>query len=96
MNKTNYYTKDEFIQFLNNNNANDETIIKFNSLRETIKDNNSEYKLNIIVRIGKNNKSYDLNYYSGENVKFLFPYKIFNNVDSAIDYLYTQEYSNEE
>ena len=81
------YNKEEFIVFLQENNANETIINKFKILPENVKHNNYIYKLNIVstfVSVGMFN-NFEINYYSEDQIEFLFPYKIFTNVEESID-----------
>jgi hypothetical protein len=81
------YNKEEFIVFLQNNNTNETIINKFKILPENVKHNNHIYKLNIVstfISVGMF-CNFELNYYSEDQIEFLFPYKIFGNVEESID-----------
>jgi hypothetical protein len=81
------YNKEEFIVFLQENNANETIINKFKILPETVKHNNHIYKINIVstfISVGMFN-NFELNYYSEDQIEFLFSYKIFTKVEESIN-----------
>jgi hypothetical protein len=81
------YNKEEFIVFLQENYVNNAIIEKFKVLPENVKKNNHNYKLNIVstfVSVGMFN-NFELNYYSEDQIEFLFSYKIFTNVEESIN-----------
>jgi len=85
------YDKKNFIEFLHEQNVPVEEIEKLESLPESIESNNSKYKLNIIATwysVGETFWNFELNYYSGERIEFLFPYEIKRNVVESINRLY--------
>ena len=83
------YNKEEFIVFLRDQYVNDIVMENFKILPENVKHNNHIYKLNIIITfisVGMFN-NFELNYYSEDQIEFLFPYKIFTKVEESIDNL---------
>jgi hypothetical protein len=81
------YNKEEFIVFLQENYVNNVIIEKFKVLPENVKHNNHIYKLNIVITfisVGMFN-NFEINYYSEDQIEFLFAYKIFTNVEESIN-----------
>jgi|ERR1035437_213607 hypothetical protein len=81
------YKKEEFIIFLQENQVNNAIIEKFKVLPEIVKHNSHIYKINIVstfISVGMF-CNFELNYYSGDQIEFLFPYKIFTKVEKSID-----------
>jgi len=84
------YTKNEFYLFLLDNRININIINKFQKLPEIIKVFGVKYSLYInVILLKKNNNQYslELNYYSEDNIEFLFNYKIHDDIENAIDNL---------
>jgi len=84
------FTKENFLNFLYENNVNEEIIIKFNNLPEIIKRNENVYEIYINVTFHNINNTFytfELNYYSEKNVEFLFNSKVFHNVEYSINNL---------
>lgn len=84
------YTKEEFVNFLEKNNVEDSVIKKFLSLPEKINAKGSKFKLYIsstFVSVGNTYYNFELNYYSEDKIEFLFPYKLFKNIEKSIDNL---------
>jgi hypothetical protein len=84
------YNKKDFLLFLKDNKVSDSAIEKFNNFPETIKANDSEYKLNIVSTFystGKTFYNFELNYYSTKRIEFLFKYEIKNDVVASINLL---------
>lgn len=82
--------RETFIKFLHENNVNKNIISRFENLPEIIKNNNIEYQLTTNLTWndeGKTHYDFELNYYSKDNMEFLFNYKIFNDVEISINYL---------
>jgi hypothetical protein len=87
------YSKDDFIKFLQKINVSDKVIEKFNELPEKIKHKKSEYKININstwYSTGNTHYTFELNYYSEENIEYLFTPKVFNNIERSINYLHCE------
>lgn len=84
MQRPNFYTKEEFLHYLTEEDYDVELIHKFNKLEEVVKDN---YVMSIVVNEDiKNATSYELNYYSKEDKKHLLPYKIeFGELDYILE-----------
>lgn len=84
------YTKEEFNNFLVDNNVNDDIIHKFGEIPEKIIKNNVEYVLYINViwySIGNTFYNFELNYYSEDKIEFLFEMKLLCNVEISINNL---------
>lgn len=84
------YSKEEFIKFLIDLNANEKIIKKFEKLPETIMHNGSKYDLYINAtwyNFGDKHFNYELNYYSETLIEYLFNSKVFNNVELSINNL---------
>jgi len=85
------YDSSEFTVFLNRNNVDEIVMEKFKNFPESIIYNNSEYKLNITsVWYGKDfaRLNFEINYYSEEQIEYLFNSKVFTDVEKSINYLY--------
>ena len=79
-----------FIEILEKNNVNQDTIDRFKALPETIVEGDSTYKLNVVMTYysgGKSYYNYELNYYCVDTLEFLLTYKIFSNVEISINHL---------
>jgi len=84
------YNKEEFLKFLKKYNVNSNIITKFAELPETIKRNDSEFKLDVNViwySIGDTFYNFELNYYSPELIEYCFSSKVFGDVEESINYL---------
>ena len=84
------YSKEEFTKFLQKNHVNETTIEKFKILPENVKKNTHIYKLNIIstwYSTGDTHYNFELNYYSEDQIEYLFSFKVFTNVEDSIDNL---------
>lgn len=84
------HSKEEFLNTLTNINTNNNIIKKFISLPENISYNNHKYDLYInVIWYNINNTFYnfELNYYSDELIEFLFPLKVYNDVELSINNL---------
>jgi hypothetical protein len=82
------YSKERFIEFLQQNHVNETIIEKFKIIPENVKKNNHIYKLNIIgtwYNIGDTHYNFELNYYSEDQIEFLFSFKVFTNVEDSIN-----------
>jgi len=87
----NQYDRKKFIEkFLKKNNVSEVIINKFVDLPEKIIVNNHEYEIYINViffSIGDTFYNFELNYYSEEQIEFLFNSKVFQDVEVSINYL---------
>lgn len=84
------YTKEEFLKFLEKNNVNDEIILKFVKLPETIERSGDTFQLDINSTWYSKDKShyeFELNYYSEHLVEFLFSSKVFTDIEFSINFL---------
>jgi hypothetical protein len=84
------YSKEDFIDFLLENNINDNIVNKFNELPESIKKNGNTYDLYInSIRYNNENTHYEfeINYYSEELIEYLFSSKVFKDVGQSINYI---------
>lgn len=84
------YTKEGFLKFLEKNNVNDEIILKFVELPETIERSGDTFQLDINstwYSKGKTYYKFELNYYSDDLVEYLFSSKVFTDVEININYL---------
>ena len=84
------YSKEGFIEFLQKNHVNETIIEKFKFLPEIVKKNNHLYKLNILCtwyNTGDTYYNFELNYYSEDQIEYLFSFKVFTNVETSIDNL---------
>lgn len=87
------YNKKEFIDFLKKNNTDIDIVKRFENLPETIKYNDSDYVMNIIITWHSNHGSYynfEINYYSEEIIEYLLNYKIFKDIEITLNYLECQ------
>ena len=86
-------SKDSMIDLLNKSNVSESVIKKFEAFPDNISHNNINFKLNNIITRSNGGDipdKFELNYYSKEKIEFLFPYKVFDNVELSIDYLNKQ------
>lgn len=84
------YTKEEFIEFLKENGIHNGELKRIDDLPETLEVNQKKYILNIIASWREENDTeyeFELNYYSPDNMEFLFNYKIFNNIHSSLNFI---------
>ena len=84
------YNKEGFIEFLLKNHVDEAIINKFKILPENVKHNTYIYKLNIMCTwfsIGDTYYNFELNYYSDDQIEYLFSCKIFTNVEESINNL---------
>jgi hypothetical protein len=84
------YSKGGFIEFLQKNHINETIIDKTKILPESVKKNNHLYKINILCtwyNTGDTHYNFELNYYSEDQIEYLFPFKVFTNVETSIDNL---------
>lgn len=84
------YSKEEFLKFLEKNNVNDEIILKFVELPETIERSGDTFQLDVNstwYSKGKTYYEFELNYYSNDLVEYIFSSKVFNDVEISINYL---------
>jgi hypothetical protein len=84
------YSKGEFIEFLLKNHVSTTIIEKFKIIPEIVKKNNHLYKLNItctFFSIGETFYNFELNYYSEDQIEYLFPFKVLTNIEESIDNL---------
>lgn len=84
------YSKEEFIKFLIGNNINDKIISKFAKLPEIVVRNGNKYDLYINTtwyNFGNKHFNFELNYYSEEEIEYLFNSKVFNDVELSINNL---------
>jgi hypothetical protein len=82
------YDKEEFIEFLQKNHVDEVIINKFKTLPESVKKNNYIYRLNIVCTwfsIGDTWYIFEINYYSEDQIEFLFSCKIFRNIEESIN-----------
>jgi hypothetical protein len=84
------YSKEGFIEFLQKNHVNETIIEKFKFLPENVKKNKHLYAINILCtwyNTGDTHYNFELNYYSEDQIEYLFPFKVFTNVETSIDNL---------
>lgn len=82
-------SKTEFTDYLVEKNINSKAIEKFKQLPETIEGKKIEYKFNCNIKLNNRNEfEYEMNYYSQKNLKFLFPYKIKNDLEECINEIF--------
>jgi hypothetical protein len=84
------YDKELFIEFLQKNHVKDSIINKFRELPEIVKKNNYIYKLNIVSTFyssGNTWYNFELNYYSEDQIEYLFGCKIFTDVEESVNEL---------
>lgn len=84
------YSKESFICFLQKNHVNETTIEKFKILPESVKKNNHLYQINILCtwyNTGDTHYNFELNYYSEDQIEYLFPFKVLTNVEDSINNL---------
>ena len=87
------YNKNEFVDFLKKCNVPSNVINDFNSLPIAIKYNKNTYKLDINCTwysIGNTFYNFELNYYSEDIIEFLFPSKVYSNVELSINHLLSE------
>lgn len=73
-----FLSKQEFIEYLNNENYSDDLMDSFNTLPETINNDGDEYKISIVLTDNNGYYDYEFNYYSVEARRHLLPYKVEN------------------
>lgn len=84
------HSKEQFLKFLEKNNENNVIISKFVRLPMTVNLNGNIFKLDIgstWYRDGDTHYAFELNYYSEELIEYLYSSKVFNNVETSINYL---------
>jgi hypothetical protein len=84
------YSKEGFIVFLQKNHVNETIIEKFKIIPENVKKNKHLYKLNILCtwyNTGDTYYNFELNYYSEDQIEYLFPFKVLTNVEDSINNL---------
>ena len=84
------YSREQFIDFLKKNHENEIIIEKFKIIPENIKKNNYIYRLYIVSTLYNTDDihyDFELNYYSEEQIEFLFSFKVFINVEDSINNL---------
>lgn len=87
------YDSEKFLKFLEKNNVNDTVISKFKSLPITITCNDKEFHLDINViwySIGDTFYNFELNYYSDEHIEYCFGSKVFDDIETSINYLFCE------
>lgn len=92
-----YYCKKTFIEFLQKNNVSDNIVEKFKKFPEKLIRRNKEFNL-YIVSTRYNTKTphhnFELNYYSDELVEFLFIFKVFDDAEKSINFLFCELINN--
>jgi len=82
------YSKERFIEFLQKNHVNETIIEKFKIIPESVKKNSYIYKLNIICTffsVCETFYNFEMNYYSEDQIEYLFSFKVFCNVEDSIN-----------
>lgn len=84
------FSKEGFLEFLSKNSVNDKIITKFVKLPEKVIRSGDVFDLYInSTRYDTNDPhyEYELNYYSNENIEYLFSLKVFRDVEVSINNL---------
>ena len=84
------FQKQEFIGYLKDNGVVNGMIARLENLPDIIHVNNHDYVFNAITTWydrGRTYHEFELNYYSEEDMEFLFTYKIFNDVEVSLNFL---------
>jgi hypothetical protein len=82
------YDKKEFNKFLIKYNVSDTVINKFEELPEKIERSGNTYKLDINViwyNVGITHYAFEINYYSEELIEYLFPLKVYGDIELSIN-----------
>lgn len=78
------FTKEEFIDFLKNQEYDEKIINKVIDLPDKINYEEDDYVFNFIGNKDKPN-AFELNYFSSNKFDFLFPYVVYENLETGID-----------
>ena len=84
------FKKQELIRYLMDNGVVNGMLIRLENLPDILHVNNYDYVFNAITTWRERGHTYhefELNYYSEENMEFLFTYKIFNDVEVSLNFL---------
>lgn len=82
------YTKENIIAELKNNGIRNGIIGRIEKLPNVLHVDDNKFYLNIITSWHNNGDTYyefEINYYSPKNLEFLFPYKIFNDIEHSLN-----------
>ena len=84
------YSKKEFVEFLKKNNVNENIITKFVELPESVVRSGDTFDLYINTtwyNVGDTHYEFELNYYSKQNIEYLFSLKVYKDIETSINSL---------